>query len=184
MNTGGEQGVVAPVELRYRPVAEDMVRALKVRAGTTPAGRRTRYAPVVAVAAAALYVWLKARDGVPFDPSVIGVVTGVAAFCVLLWLGPRLAARQLHRLAAGHGEYRAVVDGEGVTVTSAGGSQFIPWGAQPRYVETAELFVMLSPDRNAVGITVLPKRGLQGPADLDRLRRFFEQSLGPAAPPA
>ncbi|MFJ7160082.1 YcxB family protein [Streptomyces sp. NPDC101118] len=182
MNTGGEQGVAAPVELRYRPMAEDMVGALKARSRTTPTGRRTRFAPVVVIAAAALYVWLKARDGVPFEPAVIGVVTGAVAFCVLLWLSPRLAARQLHRMAAGHGEYRSVVDGEGVTVTSAGGSQFIPWGAQPRYVETPELFVMLSPDRNAVGVTVLPKRGLQGPADLDRLRRFFEQSLGSATP--
>jgi hypothetical protein len=86
-------------------------------------------------------------------------VVGLSGAAVLLMLTPRLQARQIMKLAAVQGEFRAGVDDSGVRVTTDNSSTVVGWQAQPRYVETAEQFVLLSPDKNAVGFTVLPKRG-------------------------
>ncbi|MET8419211.1 hypothetical protein ACWD7C_25360 [Streptomyces sp. NPDC005134] len=49
------------------------------------------------------------------------------------------------------------------------------WRAQPRYVAADELFVLLSDDTNAVGVTAAAERAAQDPADMDRLREIFDR---------
>ncbi|MFD9504123.1 hypothetical protein [Streptomyces sp. NPDC060035] len=49
------------------------------------------------------------------------------------------------------------------------------WAAQPRYLETDGLFVLLGDDRNAIAVALLAKRGADGPAAVDRLRGIFDR---------
>ena len=99
---------------------------------------------------------------------------------VLLLLGQtRLHARAFHRLAASKGEQRIIADESGVTVTTEQTSTTLTWQAAPRYAETPRLFVLLSGDKNASSMTLLPKRGAGGEADVDRLRALLEQRLAP-----
>ena len=60
-------------------------------------------------------------------------------------------------------------------VTTGDTPTIVGWGSLPRYAETAELFVMLSTDMNATGLTMLPKRGIQAPTDADRLRAVLDR---------
>lgn len=53
----------------------------------------------------------------------------------------------------------------------------VRWSVMPCYRETPELFVLLSDDKQATGLTLLPKRGLRDPGDLDRLRAVLDRHL-------
>ncbi|WP_329299542.1 hypothetical protein OG410_14665 [Streptomyces sp. NBC_00659] len=49
---------------------------------------------------------------------------------------------------------------------------------QPQgYGADADAFVMFSPDKNAVGFTVLPERAARTPEDVDRLRAILDRNL-------
>lgn len=52
----------------------------------------------------------------------------------------------------------------------------IKWTVQPRHRETPEPFVLLSGDKKATGLTVLPKRGADHPGDGDRLRAVLDRN--------
>ncbi|WP_443042637.1 hypothetical protein [Streptomyces sp. NBC_00344] len=49
------------------------------------------------------------------------------------------------------------------------------WEAQPRYAEGRDVFVLLSSDKNATSFTMLPKRALRTPAEVDQLRSLLDQ---------
>jgi hypothetical protein len=65
----------------------------------------------------------------------------------------------------------------GVTVATDNSTASVNWAAQPRYRETARVFVLLSDDKNATGFTMLPKSSLTDPADVDRLRAILDRHL-------
>ncbi|MEU9803187.1 YcxB family protein [Streptomyces sp. NPDC051000] len=62
-------------------------------------------------------------------------------------------------------------------VTTADTRTHIGWAAQPRYTETAGMFLLLSDDKRAASMTMLPKRGARDPADIDRLRAVLDRNL-------
>lgn len=98
-------------------------------------------------------------------------------FCVLLVaFMPRLVARQFQRLAERQGTFRVTVTDAGVTVTTDNSTTALNWVAQPRYREAADVFVMISPDKNASCFTVLPKRAVRAPGDVDRLRAILDRN--------
>lgn len=65
----------------------------------------------------------------------------------------------------------------GVTVATDDSSTSLNWTVQPRYRETVDGFYMFSPEKNALNFTLLPKRGLRDPADVDRLRAILDAHL-------
>ncbi|GAA3371364.1 hypothetical protein GCM10020367_21740 [Streptomyces sannanensis] len=164
------------VELVYQPpTTADITAALRARTRGTPSGRRLRVFTVVCVVLSVLLagvsVFLGGGD-VPFPVVAMGVILPFT-----LWAVPLLQARQLRRLAESQGEFRAEVDDTEVRVTTENSNVTIGWRLLKRYAETEELFVLLSADKHAVGITVLPKRGARQPADVDRLRAILDRHL-------
>ncbi|MGW7486180.1 YcxB family protein [Streptomyces sp. NPDC054786] len=170
----GGQRIVARVELSYTPTVEDFREALSARAKVSVSFRRTRLLMAfVALCMVSVVVLSWAGDDYgDLLPAVMGLV-----FLLVLLGQTRMQAKSLHRLAAAKGEQRIVADETGVTVATQQGTTSLTWQAAPRYVETPGLFVLLSGDKNASGLTLLPKRGASGPVDADRLRALLDQRL-------
>ncbi|MFK0014792.1 YcxB family protein [Streptomyces sp. NPDC091027] len=165
------------VELVHRTTTADIAQALRARESHTAAGRRKRWAfPLAGTFGIGVGVLVTVSDG-----TVSGASMGLVAAGLLLWVitlfGPALQARAFRGLLERTGETRTVVDGSGVRLTSADSETRVGWAAQPRYVETADTFVMLSDDKGAVGMTVLPKRGILPPADAEALRALLDAHL-------
>ncbi|MGR4879121.1 YcxB family protein [Streptomyces sp. LARHCF249] len=177
MDMGGEQVVGDAVRLVYRVTPDDMADALRARDRKTPAGRRRQRGYVWCAAGLLLLAVLTAlgRDGV--RPLSVGLVAGGATLGAFALFGPRIQARAFGGLLEKAGEVRTVVDDSGVLVTTADTQTRIGWTAQPSYAETDTAFVMLTADKQAVGMTCLPKRGAQDPADIERLRAVLDRNL-------
>ncbi|MET7984286.1 YcxB family protein [Streptomyces sp. NPDC005281] len=161
------------VELEYRPVVADFRSALKARAGVSKAGRR-RYWATGAMTVAAVLQGTKALTG---HGGSLFLAIWLAVLVPVLLLSPRLIARQFQRLGERQGTFRVTVSDAGVTVITDNSTTALNWVAQPRYRETADVFVMISPDNNASSFTVLPKRAVRAPEDVDRLRAILDRNL-------
>jgi len=172
MNMGrdAEQGVV---ELTYQPVVGDYAVALRERRRFNRAGRIQKVAlPLIALAwALDLGVAVGGGDGNLF------LLIWAPLFAVLLLGQPWLQARQVMKAATRNGVFRAAVSDAGLTVVTEHSSTSVGFAAQPRYRETKDLFVLYSDDKNATCFTVLPKRGVADPADVDRLRGILDRNL-------
>lgn len=165
-----------PVELAYRPTVGDLASALRARARSTGAGRLQRGALIWTVAVGTVGALLSTTGSGHRDrpwPLYAGVVVFVAFTMAMPWL----QARRLHRLAERQGDIRGTVNDTGVRLTTAHSSASHDWHLYARYVETPELFVLLSADKSAVGIVVLPKRAVADPEELDRLRAVLDRRL-------
>jgi hypothetical protein len=183
MAEGREMDAVAerPVELAYRPAIGDLTSALRARARSTGAGRFQRVTLVSAVAVTAVDVLLTAAGSdhrSPQWPLYAGMAVGVAFMAA----ARRLQARRHHQLAERQGDIRGTVDDTGIRLTTAHSSTSHDWHLYARYVETPELFLLLSADKSSVGFVVLPKRAVPDPEDVDRLRAVLDQQLVRAEP--
>jgi hypothetical protein len=69
-----------------------------------------------------------------------------------------------------------VADERGAVSTGERASFTVDWTVFREYLETPGLFVLLGGDR-AAGVAVLPKRGAQDHADVDRLRAILDRNL-------
>jgi hypothetical protein len=170
----GRDAVPETVEMVFRPTAEDFSSALRARLRVSRSGRRQLWSfGVIGVCAVFLAVMEVAGPGGVSPFFWVGV-----ALAVFLAVGaPWLQARQFQRLAEPNGTFRASVTDTGVAVATDNTTATVNWAAQPRYRETSRAFVLFSADANACGFTVLPKRGLQDPADADRLRAILDRHL-------
>lgn len=169
-----QEAVHGAVELSYDPELRDYTEALRVRNRVGAAGRRQRKLVVAATGCLVVATLLSLARGadVPVPLPVALLLCGS-----LLFLSPWLMARQLFRFVRRQGEFRVRVDESGVSVDTRNSSTVIRWQAQPRYVETADLFVMLSDDKNATALTVIAKRGARAGSDVDRVRAIFDRHL-------
>jgi hypothetical protein len=164
------------VELAYRPTVEDLRAALRARSRLTFFGRNQKWLIALAVLLTAVAILLSVtvdRIALVVWPLPVGLVAGLTFDLTL----PRLQARAFHKLAEPQGEFRGVVDDSGIRLTSDHGSATLGWQAYPRYIETDTVFVLLSQDKAALGVMVLPKRGVTAPADSDRLRALLDRHL-------
>ncbi|WP_149183196.1 YcxB family protein [Streptomyces sp. TRM49041] len=165
------------VELVHQPTAEDAAEMLRARMRRTSAGRRLRWLLWPSgVAGALLAAALIAGPGTSHPAVTAGLCGLSGAAFGLLFLSPRLQARQIHRLAEPHGEHHAVVDDSGVRWTTQAQEVSSTWRALPRYTETPRLFVLFSGDRAGLGVACLPKRALTGPGGVDRLRAILDRN--------
>ncbi|MFG2310917.1 YcxB family protein [Streptomyces sp. NPDC048566] len=161
------------VELEYELTRQDMKQALKARAKASGRARRTQRLAVIAVAA------LVGTAAVPLAkgeaPDTQSLVMAGLVVAVVFVLQPWLMARQFHAIASRNGTYRARVDDSGAGVANEGGSSQVNWTAAPHYAETPDTFVLLSGDKNVSCLTVLPKRGVPDPQDVDALRALLDR---------
>ncbi|WP_406503132.1 YcxB family protein [Streptomyces sp. NBC_00212] len=164
-----EEQYVSGMGLSYRLTAEDFKEALRARARASAAARRQRVIMLVcgSVALVSGIMALVTGGSLPM-PMMVGIVV----FGVLMVGMPYLQARQFHKLTANHGEYRATIADTGVTIAHQQAATTLTWQAAPRYVETPHLFVLLSTDKNASCLTILPKRGT---TDVDTLRAELDR---------
>ncbi|MFF1595492.1 YcxB family protein, partial [Streptomyces sp. NPDC058286] len=154
----------------------ELASALRARARTTGAGRFQRGALVWTVAVTTIGALLSAAGSGHRDtpwPLYAGVVVFIAFMTAVPWL----QARRFHRLAERQGDISGTVDDTGVRLTTAHSSAGHDWHLYSRYAETPELFVLLSADKSAVGLVVLPKRAVAGPQEVDRLRAVLDRHL-------
>ncbi|WP_328762710.1 MULTISPECIES: hypothetical protein [unclassified Streptomyces] len=165
-----------PVRLAYRITTADVAQALRARDARVPAGRRKR------MLTAGFAVLLLTLGGVaalgdgPVGKPLLIAGCGVLLLALTLF-GPQLTARAFAGLLAKAGETTAVVDATGLQVSATDTQTRINWAAQPMYMETADTFVTLSVAKRAVAMTILPKRGAQGPAEVERLRALLDANL-------
>ncbi|MBC9731089.1 YcxB family protein [Streptomyces sp. TRM68367] len=165
-----------PVELAYRPTVDDLEAAIRTRAKSTRAGRFRRRLMIYTLVVTAVAVLLSTLgDGHRDRPWPLYLA--VVAFVAFMTAVPRLQARQFHRLSERQGDFRVAVDDTGIRLTTDHSSATLDWHLYPRHAETPELFVLLSADKSAVGVVVLPKRGLSNPEDADRLRAILDRHL-------
>ncbi|MGC5361489.1 YcxB family protein [Streptomyces sp. DT24] len=160
------------VELEFRPTVQDLTEALRARNRVGAAGRRQRLLLVLSLVLGVAYA---VGAGVAGLNPLPGGVLLVVAFALLL--SPWLQARQFHRMFERQGGFRARADETGLTLSNDNSVTTTYWRALPRFVETPNLFVLVSDDRNAVGMTVLAKRGVRDEAELDRLRAILDRHL-------
>ena len=165
------------VQLAYVPTTADVVGAIRVRMRATPAGRLQHgvllACGIVILGALALDFML------PGEPRLGLTVLCLAALALIIGvyaLVPTLQGRQVYRMVAPQGEFRAAVDDGGVRVASRDSETTYRWPMVTRYAETDELFVLMTPDKYGVGIVVLPKRGAAEPAVVDRLRTVLDRN--------
>lgn len=170
----GEQRAV---ELVYRTTVDDMTEALRARARHTAQGRVARVAPVfgavvlgVGIATAIL---TRGGERTPWLLLLAGAMVMYASR-----RAPVVQAKQFRELFDEQGESRVVVSETGIEMATANSTTTLGWQMYPRYLETQGLFVLLSADKGATGLAVLPKRGVAGgPYEVDRLRNVFDQRL-------
>jgi hypothetical protein len=161
-------------EFVYQPTAADFEEALRARARRTPGGRaQVLLAPLVATAAVVVCAALR-------DAALpVWIISLVLSVGIVSWgtaRGLRTMARRMFSIVEPYGQCRMVADDRGAVSTGERVSFTIEWTVFREYLETPGLFVLLGGER-AAGVAVLPKRGAQDPADVDRLRAILDRHL-------
>ncbi|MFI6960647.1 YcxB family protein [Streptomyces sp. NPDC050255] len=169
-----QEAVHGAVELRYAPELRDYTTALRARSRVSVGSRRQRILVVAATGCLVVATLLSLARGTDVP---VGLPVALLLCGSVLFLTPWLVARQLFRFVRRQGEFRVRVDESGVGVDTDSTSTVVRWQAQPRYVETADLFVLFSDDKNATALTVIAKRGVRDGSDVDRLREIFDRHL-------
>jgi hypothetical protein len=164
----------AAVEFVYQPTVADFEEALRWRARRSSAGRaQVLMAPLIAVVAVVVFSTL---EDATLPVRIITLVLAVAATSWGAVRGLRTMARRMFSVVEPYGRCRMVADDRGAVSTAERASFTVDWAVFREYLETPGLFVLLGGDR-AAGVAVLPKRGAQNPADVDRLRAILDRKL-------
>ncbi|MFI0925316.1 YcxB family protein [Streptomyces sp. NPDC021012] len=162
------------IELVYSAEFTEVHEAVRVRLRSTRWWRLFRWATRAVCALAALVAVVALRHGdvrVVVKLVLLGLVAVTCAELV-----PRASARSLFRLIGSQGEVRAVVDEDGGRWISRDTDMAIRWALLTRYAETPRLFVLFTERSSGTGFAYLPKRGLAGPADEERLRAILDRN--------
>ncbi|MFG3039123.1 YcxB family protein [Streptomyces sp. NPDC048330] len=93
----------------------------------------------------------------------------------LVWGYPRLQAAQVQRTVGWQGEYRATVSPAGISCRNDHSTLIQSWSVFRGYRETAGHFVLMSRDPHVMCLDVLPKRGLRGDEEVERLRTLLDR---------
>ncbi|MEV7561730.1 hypothetical protein ACGFYY_26035 [Streptomyces sp. NPDC048331] len=158
----------------YLPTLEDFHGAIRVRARRTGAGRvETALPPLLTTS---LMLGFGVSRGLLPVALGVGLVLALGAGLFGAARGRRGMARRLHGAMATYGQCRTEVDERGAATTGETMSYTSDWTLFTDFAETPELFVLLGGPR-ASCLAVLPKRGAQEPADVERLRGILGRNL-------
>ncbi|MFD5436725.1 YcxB family protein [Kitasatospora sp. NPDC127067] len=153
---GSDGRAVTSVEVRYTPTAADFREAFAAWDRHTVVGRRSRRAVyTVAVGGTAVAGLLAVLGGTVLLLAALLVV--VVLLVVLA--GPGTRVRRVARAAEDKGEFRVLLDDDGVVVSTEASVTEFAWPEQRYYLETPRLFLLLSGNEEAGVLTMLPKRG-------------------------
>ncbi|WP_369259215.1 YcxB family protein [Streptomyces sp. R35] len=169
----GQDAADAAIAFVYEPTPADYEAAMRrYTYGTWPGRGGLIVWPALILVLVFFFCELKG-----FAPAMtaVVVVAGVVAGVVTAHKTLARVAREQHADMEEYGTCRTVVGGEGMTTTGGSQTSTIDWQAFPWYVETAELFVLTT--RRTRIFFVLPKRGAQDPADVDRVRDVLDRNL-------
>ncbi|MFI1177360.1 YcxB family protein [Streptomyces melanogenes] len=176
----GQPGTVAAVQVAYQATAAEFQEAMRVLMKASPAGRRSQWL-ITGMGLVLLALGLRIdHPGAELDlgPLMFGSILLV----FFLVIAPRMRARQAHQHGQAQGPRYITVDASGVTAATQHEHQWTAWAKFSRYLETPNLFVLLSADQKCM--TFLPKRAFHQPEDADRLRQILHLHLPLAAPTA
>ncbi|SED41555.1 YcxB family protein [Streptomyces sp. TLI_105] len=162
------------LELVYSAEFAEVHEAVRVRLRSTRWWRLFRWGTRVVGALAFLVAGAGLLVGEVAEPVKLVLLGVVAVACAELV--PWASARSLFRLIGSQGEARAVVDEDGGRWISRDTDMTIRWALLTRYAETPRLFVLFTDRTSGTGFAYLPKRGLAGPGDEERLRAILDRS--------
>ncbi|MDV9188168.1 YcxB family protein [Streptomyces sp. SR27] len=163
--------------LAYSPDLGDVKEAVRVRLRATVWWRLLRWTAWGGGVLAFLVAGLALLPPSP-EPGTTALLLALGLLAVgCAEAQPWLTARIVFRLIRSQGDATAVVGEDGARWTSRDTETTIRWGLLPRYVETPRLFVLLTAQQSGTGFAYLPKRGLAGPADADRLRAILDRNI-------
>lgn len=168
---------ISTVELAYVPTVADVRGALRARKRAASAGR-LQSGVFLACGIVVLGALVLTFMG-PKGPNLGLTVLCLAALALIFgmhMLVPALQARQVHRMVALQGEFRAVVGDVGVRLTCQDSEATFRWPMITRYTETDTLFVLMTPDKQSAGFVALPKLGTTKPEDVSRLRAILDRN--------
>ncbi|MEU5420694.1 YcxB family protein [Streptomyces sp. NPDC001407] len=159
------------VTFAYELTVADFRSALRARGRAVRSARAYRRVALVLWAGnAAAVVFTATRHGFGgVSGGQWGLVAGLAL--VLAVQSPRWQARQAR--ARLDGPRWMTLDAGGLSISSAQSSQAVAWPHFGSLLEREDVFVLLSADKGRC-LTILPKRALTGPGDLDRVRALLE----------
>ncbi|MFJ7899295.1 hypothetical protein ACIQ6V_02035 [Streptomyces sp. NPDC096198] len=164
----------ADVVLEYELRRADLVDAVRLILRKRRSGLIFR--PPFVIVLGLLGVALAVLDAVNGDGGgTFGLA--VAAYAVVLYLWPHLAARGSLKALQHQGRVRVTVGGTGVRMAGAQAESTMAWGNFGSYGESERVFVLRSPDRAGRCATVIAKAGAADPADVDRLRALLDGRL-------
>ncbi|WP_435212540.1 YcxB family protein [Streptomyces sp. bgisy034] len=180
MTTEAQQVGERRVEIRHVTTADQFLEALRAHAKVSLAARRQRwFVAVVALLVAAMAVRITPQGG-SVQPA--GLLIAVLLLLFGLVLAPRMTARSQQRIHEVQGERRITVDESGVSVETDHTFARFGWPAMSRYVETRRLFVLVSADKRASCLVILPKQGVDGRDESVRLRALLDGHLAGGEP--
>ncbi|MGW5361918.1 YcxB family protein [Actinopolymorpha pittospori] len=164
----------------YTLTAKEFHGGMRTRARLLRSMRVARVCLIVGMVCAILWIGLQAILLVTGHSEDVdgGILAGFVAGVIVLtvWV-PWLRRRSYRRLSEAMGQMHVTLDGTGVHGVGKNKSGTSSWAAYGRYVETEDLFVLLSPDPKYCIVTILPKRGIEAPADAERLRAVLDQHV-------
>ncbi|MFF3416999.1 YcxB family protein [Streptomyces sp. NPDC002698] len=163
------------VELEYRPRTSDFTAAVWAQFRVSPDRPTVIWGLVAFVASGCSSAAVSWSAG--HTTAVVIRLGGTFFFVAAAWSVPVSWARRLQRLAEPHGTVHMTVTDAGVTATTDKGTRVRRWGARHRYRETRTVFVVLGSDTTADAPTLLPKRAVRTPEDIDRLRAILDRNM-------
>ncbi|MEV5504995.1 YcxB family protein [Streptomyces orinoci] len=163
------------VSLAFQLTVEDFRAAIRARNRVVTKARLTSWASVL------LLVLAPAGLALHIHRSGVGAV-GLREWALLVAACYFFALQVLGYQALFHrgrlrreGPRQVTVDEQAVICAGAESTTRQAWMQFGCYLERRDLFVLLSTDRQCM--VILPKRGLAGPADEERLRALLESRL-------
>ncbi|MGW1537691.1 hypothetical protein [Streptomyces aureus] len=163
------------IELEYRPKRSDFTAAVRTQFRAGGNGPKAIWGVLAFVAFSCMGAWSSWHEG-HTTAAVIRLGWLPVVVCTV-WFAPVYLGRGMHRLAESHGTTRMTVTDAGVTTTTDKGTRVRGWGVRNRYRETRTVFVVFGPEAASDALTLLPKRALRAPGDVDRLRAILDRNL-------
>ncbi|MFI2348444.1 YcxB family protein [Streptomyces sp. NPDC019443] len=159
------------VELAYRPTRGDILAGIRVR-------DRIRKLALLRGAVVVLFALFGLRLIV--TGAGLGQILLQWLVVFLVWSIPHVQANHVLRTVEWHGEFRATVSDDGISVTTDHCTLTQRWSLFRGYRDTRDHFVLLSRDPNILCLEVLPKSGLRAPEDAIRLQALLDRHLNRA----
>jgi hypothetical protein len=159
------------VELVYRPTRGDILAGIRVR-------DRIRKLALLRGAVVVLFALFGLRLIV--TGAGLGQILLQWLVVLLVWSIPHVQANHVLRTVEWHGEFRATVTDDGISVTTDHCTLTQRWSLFRGYRGTRDHLVLLSRDPNILCLEVLPKSGLRAPEDAIRLQALLDRHLNQA----